>query len=207
MALRSQRVRLTVYCGSARGRDGAFHESAVHFGRTLGERGFDLVYGGGGIGLMGALARSAREAGARVTGVITEQFLSLEQGWKGCDELLVVKSMRERKQEMEERAEAFAILPGGLGTYEEFFETLVGRVIGRHDKPIGLLNVLGCFDPLVRLLDHGVESGFVREAARALVHESREASVLLDALEGKIASTGGTPHDPQHMLPMHGPHG
>jgi uncharacterized protein (TIGR00730 family) len=203
----ASRVRITVYCGSARGRDDAFLQSAETFGRALGERGFDLVYGGGGIGLMGTLAKSAQRAGARVTGIITEQFLTLEQGWRGCDELIVVPSMRERKQQMEERAQAFAILPGGLGTYEEFFEALVGRVIGRHDKPIGLLNVRGAFDPLVALLDHGVEVGFVREAARALVHEAQDPLALLDTLARNRSDAGVAPHDPTRMLPMHGPHG
>ncbi len=201
------RPRLTVYCASARGVDGAYLDSARYFGSQLATHGFDLVYGGGGIGLMGELARSAQAAGARVTGVITEQFLSLEQGWKGCDELLVVATMRERKREMEERADAFAILPGGLGTYEEFFEALVGRVIGRHGKPIGVLNVNNCFDPLTALLDHGVAHGFVRQAARDLVSHSSDPVHLLDTLRDAMQTGPATPHDPVRMLPMHGPHG
>ncbi len=207
MASTLARVPLTVYCASARGVDGAHLEAARHFGAELGRTGFDLVYGGGGIGLMGELARSAQAAGARVTGVITEQFLSLEQGWRGCDELLVVSSMSERKKEMEERARAFAILPGGLGTYEEFFEMLVGRVIGRHAKPIGLLNVQGYFNPLVTLLDHGVEQGFVRKGARDLVDCASDSATLLATLRRALEAPPEAAHDPRRMLPMHGPHG
>lgn len=198
---------LTVYCASARGLDSRHLDAARDFGRLLAEHSFDLVYGGGGIGLMGELARSAKNSGARVTGIITEQFVTLEQGWDGCDELIVVDSMRERKKQMEERADAFAILPGGLGTCEEFFETLVGRVIGRHAKPLGILNVNRFFDPLLALLSHGVESGFVRSAARDLVISAVDAGALLDALRAEITPNGGPSHDPRAMLPMHGPHG
>lgn len=201
------RPLLTVYCASAKGADPRFMECARSFGTMLATSGFDLVYGGGSIGLMGALSRSAQESGARVTGIITHQFMKLEQGWHGCDELVVVDSMRQRKQQLEERADAFAILPGGLGTYEEFFETFVGRVIGRHAKPIGLLNFNSCYEPLIQLITHGVESGFVRGAARDLLLADSDPMRLLGSIRRQLDAPSGASHDPREMLPMHGPHG
>ncbi len=165
----------------------------------------NLVYGGGGIGLMGELAKSAQNSGAHVTGIITEQFLQLEQGWTGCDELIVVDSMRERKRQLEERGSGFAILAGGLGTWEEFFETLVGRVIGRHAKPIGLLNTNGFAEPLWQLVSHGVDHGFVRSAARDLLWMEADPDALAQRLLEAINSTGACAHDPKEFLPMHGP--
>lgn len=122
MAPLMQRPAITVYCASARGINQDFLAAARIFGEALGESGMNLVYGGGGIGLMGELARSAQKSGAHVTGIITEQFLHLEQGWTGCDEMIVVDSMRERKRQLEERGAGFAILAGGLGTWEEFLK-------------------------------------------------------------------------------------
>lgn len=200
------RRALTVYCASARGANATHLAAAAAFGRALALANFNLVYGGGGIGLMGELARSAQQHGAHVTGIITEQFLSLEQGWTGCDELIVVASMRERKQRMEELGSAFAVLAGGLGTWEEFFETLVGRVIGRHQKPIGILNTNGFALPLRQLIEHGVEQGFVRHAALDLLLTHDEPAGLVEQLAFALAATEPIPHDPQQMLPMHGPH-
>lgn len=165
----------------------------------------DLVYGGGGIGLMGELARSAHSSGARVTGIITQQFVQLEQGWAGCDEMIVVDSMRERKRQLEERGAGFAVLAGGLGTWEEFFETFVGRVIGRHAKPIGLLNTSGFADPLWRLITHGVDHGFVRSAARDLMWLENDPDQLAARLHAAITAGTVIAHDPKALLPMHGP--
>ncbi len=191
---------ITVYCGSALGRNPGYESCAREVGRELARRGLTLVYGGGGIGLMGTVARSAKDAGGTVVGIITEQFLKLEQGWQGCDELIVVPGMRERKALLESRAQAFLVLPGGFGTYEEFFETFVGLIIGRHPAPIGLLDVDGYFDPLCQLLDHAVEEGFARPAARSLVLRDTDASRLVDRmmrLEEHLP-------DPVDMLPMYG---
>jgi len=202
----SARRAVTVYCASARGANAVHLAAAAAFGRALAEANFHLVYGGGGIGLMGELARSAQRHGAHVTGIITEQFLSLEQGWTGCDELVVVGSMHERKQRMEDLGSAFAVLAGGLGTWEEFFDTLVGRVIGRHTKPIGILNTDGFAEPLRQLISHGVEQGFVRHAALDLLLVHDEPTGLIEQLARALAATDPLPHDPQRMLPMHGPH-
>jgi len=153
------------------------------------------------------LARSAQKSGAHVTGIITEQFLQLEQGWTGCDEMIVVDSMRERKRQLEERGAGFAILAGGLGTWEEFFETFVGRVIGRHSKPIGLLNTNGFADPLWDLVSHGVDHGFVRSAARELMWMESDPHTLAKRLHTAMTTTVAETHDPKIFLPMHGPQG
>ncbi len=202
----SARQAVTVYCASARGADERHLAAAADFGRALAEANLTLVYGGGGIGLMGELARSAQRHGAHVTGIITQQFLTLEQGWSGCDELVVVGSMRERKQRMEDLGHAFAVLAGGLGTWEEFFETLVGRVIGRHAKPIGILHTNGFAAPLRQLIAHGVEHGFVRDAALDLLLVHDDPSHLVRQLALALEASDQLPHDPQRMLPMHGPH-
>ncbi len=149
---------------------------------------------------MGELARAAKGSGGRVTGIITEQFLKLEQGWNGCDELVVVPTMAERKHELITRADVFLVLPGGFGTYEEFFETLVGRVIGRHPAPIGLVDHNGFFQPLDTLLNHAVASGFARAAARECVVRGTCPREVLRHCEGML----GSAHDVQAFLPMHG---
>jgi len=207
MAPLMQRPAITVYCASARGINQDFLAAARIFGEALGESGMNLVYGGGGIGLMGELARSAQKSGAHVTGIITEQFLHLEQGWTGCDEMIVVDSMRERKRQLEERGAGFAILAGGLGTWEEFFETFVGRVIGRHSKPIGLLNTNGFADPLWNLVSHGVDHGFVRSAARELMWMESDPHTLAKRLYVAMTTAVAETHDPKIFLPMHGPQG
>lgn len=198
------RPSITVYCASATGLDPDFLVAAGLFGAAIGACGMDLVYGGGGIGLMGELARSAQKSGSHVTGIITEQFLQLEQGWVGCDQMIVVDSMRERKRQLEERGQGFAILAGGLGTWEEFFETLVGRVIGRHGKPIGLLNTKGFSQPLFELVSHGVNHGFVRSAARDLLWMESDPQRLAERLHRAVTSAVVEVHDPTAMLPMHG---
>lgn len=199
------RPPITVYCASARGINPDFLAAARMFGEALGESGMNLVYGGGGIGLMGEVARSAQKSGAHVTGIITKQFLHLEQGWTGCDEMIVVDSMRERKRQLEERGAGFAILAGGLGTWEEFFETFVGRVIGRHSKPIGLLNTNGFADPLWELVSHGVDHGFVRSAARELMWMESDPHTLAKRLHVAMTTLAAEVHDPKIFLPMHGP--
>ena len=173
---------MTVYCSASEGIDPIFKPAARRTGEVLAERGIELVYGGGAVGLMGETARACKEAGGRVTGVITKHLLDSEQGWTGCDELLIVDSMRERKQEMIERAEGFLTLPGGLGTYEEFFETLVGRLLMEHQRPIGVLNDQGHFDPLIEMFRHGVEHRFITEPTWKLVHIGSDPEQLIDEL-------------------------
>jgi len=173
---------ITLYCSASTSLDPGYYSTAERVGRAIAERGLELVYGGGGIGLMGSAARSCKEAGGRVTGIITEHLLTMEQGWKGCDELHVVDSMRERKRLMMERGEGFLILPGGIGTYEEFFEVLVARLLEEHHHPIGILNDQGYYDPLLALLEHGFEQRFIARPTMRLIQCGTDPDALIDAL-------------------------
>lgn len=196
-ALRS----VTVYCSSSPHLEAHFAETARRLATAIASRGATLVYGGGGIGLMGEIARAAKAAGGRVEGIITTRFIALEQGWDGCDEMVVVETMRERKRQLAERADAFVILPGGLGTLEEFFEILVARQIGEHRKPIGIVNDRGYYDPLLSLIDHSIEHRFVKARMRQLLHVHPDPVAVLEACEQE-AQRGGGDYDPQHFLPM-----
>lgn len=190
---------VTVYCASSTSLEREYHTAAKEVGREIAVRGLTLVYGGGRIGLMGEVASAAAAGRTTVIGVITHKFVAHEQANESCDELVVVESMQERRSIMMERGEAFLVLPGGIGTYEEFFEVLVGRQIGDHTKPIGLVNVNGYFDPLKRMLECGIERRFMRPALRDLVFIDPSPTVVLDYL------TSGTVKQPkpEDILPMH----
>lgn len=152
---------ITVFCGSRNGHDPRYAEAAAELGERLGHRGWGLVYGGGKVGLMGILAEAALSAGAPVVGVIPRTLLEAEVGHGGLTELVVVETMHERKAEMARRADAFATLPGGIGTLDETFEILTWFQLGIHGKPMGLLNTGGYYDPLLGFLDRAVEQGFL----------------------------------------------
>lgn len=188
---------ITVYCASSTSLDPHFSESARTLGRALAERDITLVYGGGSTGLMGEVARAVHDTGGRIEGVITEYLKDREVAFESCDELVVVESMRERKMIMSDRADAFVVLPGGLGTYEEFFEVLVGRVLIEHNKPIGIVNDHGYFDPLIALIEHGIKESFIRPAVRELMAVRCDPVEVLDAL---IADQGRV-FDPALLMP------
>lgn len=156
------RPRICVFCGSSFGNSPAFRENAVRVGEALARRKIGLVYGGGRVGLMGVTADAALANGGEVIGVIPEVLSSSEIAHPGLTELHVVAGMHERKALMAMESDAFLTMPGGIGTYEEFFEILSWGGLGIHRKPIGLLNVEGYFDPLLALLEFGADSGFVR---------------------------------------------
>ena len=170
-----------VFCGSSSGAESSYVEAAQTVGRTLAEAGHGVVYGGAGRGLMGVVADAALEAGARVVGVLPEQLFLREVAHPGLTELVVVRSMHERKAEMAERADAFLALPGGLGTLDETFEILTWAQLGIHGKPVGLLNVQGYFDGLLAFLDHAVAQRFVRPRDRGLLLVETEVEALLEA--------------------------
>lgn len=188
---------VTVYCSSSPAIEPAFAKTARLVGRELARRDLRLVYGGGSSGLMGEVAEACREEGGRILGVITSHLAELEVAFEGCDDLVVVESMRERKRIMVEEGDGFLVLPGGLGTYEEFFETLVGRVLAEHDKPIGVLNDHGYFDPMVSMIEHGIEHRFIRPAAADLVAVDSDPLALIDA----ILSDEGHGHDQSDLIP------
>ena len=145
-----------------------FHSAARRLGTLIGGRGHTLIYGAGGVGLMGVMARAAKEAGARVIGVIPEKLCDSELAWEGADELVVTTSMRERKGEMESRADAFMVFPGGFGTLDEAAECLVMRQLEYHQKPIVFVNIEGFFDPLFAYFETLFGLGFAKERHRGL---------------------------------------
>jgi uncharacterized protein (TIGR00730 family) len=155
-------------------------EAARATGRTLARRGIGVVYGGGSIGLMGALADAALAAGGEVVGVIPRALQLRELAHGGLTTLHVVGSMHERKARMAELSEGFVALPGGMGTLEELAEIVTWAQLGLHARPCGLLDVGGYWQPLVALLDHAVEEGFVRPEHRSLVVVARDPDELLD---------------------------
>lgn len=174
--------RVCVFCGSSRGARQEYEAAARSVGSLLAQRGIGLVYGGGNVGLMGALADAALAAGGEVIGVIPEALLEWEVAHTGLPDLRIVHSMHERKALMADLSDAFVALPGGFGTLEELCEVLTWSQLGLHAKACGLLNVAGYFDPLLALFDHAVEERFVRPAHRALVLQSEDPAHLLDLL-------------------------
>ena len=183
-----------VYCGSREGADPAYGEAADAVGREIARRGWQLVYGGGRAGLMGRVADAALAAGAPVVGVIPASLMEREHGHRGLSELHVVQTMHERKRLMAERSDAFVALPGGIGTFEELFEVWTWRQLGYHDKPIGLLNVAGYYDPLLAFMDATVNRGFVAPAQRRLLEVDSDAAALLARL-GELGRLALAPDD------------
>lgn len=173
---------ICVYCGSRPGENPLFAQAATSVGRWIGERGGQLVYGGGRGGLMGIVADAARLAGARVVGVIPQALVDKEHANHACDELHIVQTMHERKAMMAERSDAFLALPGGIGTFEELFEVWTWRQLGYHDKPIGILNVAGYYDGLLDFLHTSVSSGFMGDWQMGLVHNASDSDALLATL-------------------------
>ena len=174
--------RICIYCGSAPGRDPRFVEVARAVGDGLARRGIGIVYGGGKVGLMGAVADAALAAGGQVFGVIPQKLRDVEVGHDGLTELFVVDSMHARKMMMAQLSDAFIALPGGFGTLEELFEATTWSQLGYHSKPVGLLNAAGYFDHLLAFLDHGAEQGFIRPQHRPLLQSAPDLEGLLDAL-------------------------
>lgn len=154
--------RVAVYCGSANTPVATYGEAAFQVGVSLARRGIGVVYGGGRVGLMGKVADGALSAGGEVIGVIPERLMQLEVGHKGCTELHVVPSMHARKAKMAELSDAFVALPGGWGTWEELFEVVTWTQLGYQQKPAGVLNLGGYYDPLQAMVTRALEEGFVR---------------------------------------------
>jgi uncharacterized protein (TIGR00730 family) len=189
---------IAVFCGSSFGNDPAYEAAARTTGRTLGERGIDVVYGGGHVGLMGAVADAALEAGGRVIGVIPRQLDDRELSHRGVTELHVVESMHERKQLMADLSDAFIALPGGAGTLEEVTEQWTWAQLTIHSKPSGFLDVLGFWAPMRQMLDSMVDAGFVRAEQSGIVSFADDLDTLLDALSAPPTWTdkwGGRPSE------------
>lgn len=176
-------MKLCIYCGSSPGNHPAFAEAARELGALMGKQGHALVYGGGGCGIMVAVAEAVKSAGGPVCGVIPESLIGTEHAWDQCDELTVTQTMRERKQLMDDRADAFVVLPGGFGTLEEVAEILTLKILGYTDRPVILLNTAGYWDPLLALFDHFYATGFAREKYRAHYAVAHTPQGVLDLLK------------------------
>jgi uncharacterized protein (TIGR00730 family) len=173
---------ICVFCGGNAGGKPIYAEMAVAMGKELAAHAMGLVYGGGSIGLMGKVARAALEHGCTVVGIIPEILTTKELMGHPIGELMVVTTMHERKAKMAAMSDAFIALPGGFGTLDELFEVITWGQIGLHAKPIGLLNVGGFFNPLIRYVDHCVDEGFVRPQHKQLFLVDDEPARLLDRL-------------------------
>ena len=171
--------RLAVYCGSATPADPRYMELAAEVGRTLARRGIGVVYGGGRLGLMGAVAGAALEAGGEVIGVIPQALVSSEVANHDCTELIVVEDMHQRKAAFTRLSDGFVTLPGGVGTMDELWEAVSWAQLGYHAKPVGLLNTLGFFDQLIAFNHHMIEVGFIRPAHQGIIIAEPELDLLL----------------------------
>lgn len=175
--------RLAVYCGSATPADPRYIQLAAHVGETLAQRGIGVVYGGGKVGLMGAMADAALAAGGEVIGVIPEALENHELSNRKCTQLHVVSGMHERKRMFTDLADGFINLPGGVGTMDELWEAVSWSQLGYHTDPVGLLNAFGYYDKLLEFNRHMAETGFVREAHRGIILDAETLEGLLVKME------------------------
>ncbi len=176
-------MQICVYGASSNAIHADYIASVEALGREMARRGHGLVFGGGAQGLMGAAVRGVTEGGGRSLGVAPTFFQVDGVLFDRCTEFIHTETMRERKQIMEDRSDAFVMTPGGIGTFEEFFEILTLKQLGRHNKPIAVLNLGGYYDDLLRMLDTAIEGGFMRPACRELYGVFSEPAALLDYLE------------------------
>jgi uncharacterized protein (TIGR00730 family) len=174
---------ICVYCGSGPGADPAFAEAATRFGQILAENKIGLVYGGGSLGLMGALAKSVLDHRGHVTGIIPEFLTAKEKALVRAQEVIITRDMHERKQIMFERADAFVALPGGIGTLEELVEQMTWAQLGRHKKPILIANIEHFWDPLCALLDHMKDMAFIRPGLTIKLLVADEVGEILPKLK------------------------
>ena len=174
--------RLCVFCGSSVGNQPAYAEAARAMGALLAARGIGLVYGGGHVGLMGVIADAVMANGGEVIGVIPQTLADREIAHTGITELRVVDSMHTRKAMMAELSDGFIAMPGGVGTFEEFFEVVTWMQLGLHRKPCGLLNVIAFYTPLAAFIDQAVSEGFIKPVHRAAIVVDSDPARLLDTL-------------------------
>ncbi len=177
---------IAVYCGSASPADPVYLAAASAVGSTLAQRGITVVYGGGRLGLMGAVADAALAAGGKVIGIIPEALVGAEVAHRGCTELHVVKNMHERKQAFTDLSDGFINLPGGVGTMDEMWEAVSWSQLGYHSKPVGVLNVAGYYDHLIAFNAHMVDVGFVREAHKGILLVADRLDELLDKMNAYV---------------------
>lgn len=181
---------ICVYCGSGSGNNPAYAQAARSLGRDMANANIGLVYGGGSIGLMGDIARSVIEHGGHVTGIIPEFLSAREIMLRDVQDLVVTKSMHERKQIMFEKSDAFVALPGGIGTLEELVEQLTWAQLGQHNKPVVLADIDGFWSPLLALIEHMREEQFIRAGIEVSFKTVRKAQDILPAIERLVEAAG-----------------
>lgn len=174
---------IAVFCGSSTGSNPVYIEQATQFGELLATQDRTLIYGGAQVGCMGAIANKALEKKGKVIGVIPEKLRTVEIAHNGLSELHVVQTMHQRKAKMAELADAFIALPGGAGTLEEWFEVFTWSQIGYHNKPCAFLNVDGFYDPLLQMIDHTIEKGFMREEYKQQILFSADVEEILEKID------------------------
>lgn len=178
---------LCIFCGSREGATSEYRAQAARLGELCAQQAIEVVYGGGHVGLMGVVADAAMAAGGTVTGLIPEHLLQREVGHRAISELIVTENMFDRKDQMIARSDAFAILPGGLGTLDELFEVLTLRQLGYHDKPIILININGFWNPLNTLIEKVIDGAFADPDASSMIHTVKDVDAVLPALgTGKV---------------------
>lgn len=187
-------MQICVYGASSDQIDPAYLQAGEALGLAMAQRGHGLVFGGGQTGLMGAVARGMTRGGGRITGVAPRFFDVEGVLYQQCTEFIYTDTMRERKSIMEEKAEAFIMTPGGIGTFEEFYEILTLRQLGRHNKPIAILNTKNYYAPLMQMQEQAVEQGFLKPECRALCAWFDTPEALLDYLESDAAKNLNTAH-------------
>ena len=173
---------ISIYCGSSLGKNKIYKDMAILLGQAIHERGLNLVYGGGNVGLMGVIANTVLQLGGKVTGVLPHFLNKKEVGNLDIDELILVDSMHERKQKISEISDAFIAMPGGFGTLEEVSEMLTWTQLGLSKKPIGIFNVNGFYDLLLNQFDRMVGEGFLKEENRRMIVDDHDPERLLDKL-------------------------
>jgi len=181
------RAAVCVFCGARNGHDPAYLAAAEETGRMLAGNGWEVVFGAGDIGLMGAVARAAQGAGGRTLGVIPEHLLGREGGGRDLTRHVVTETMHERKKVMFMNSHAIVVLPGGAGSLDELFEVLTWRQLGLHDKPIFLLNINDYWTPLLQLVDHVIAHGFADDSLRGMIREVADAQALGTALRAALS--------------------
>lgn len=171
---------VTVYCSSSSAIPKIYFEGAAALGSAIAGQGWQLVYGGNAVGLMAAVANAARAAGGKVVGITPQLMVDRGVSDSQCDELIVTNTMRDRKALLEERGDAFIALPGGLGTFEELFEIIVGKQLSYHNKPIVLLNISNYYGPLLQMIEHGIEQKFIKGKSRELYFVAESVAAAID---------------------------
>ncbi|XP_015072440.1 cytokinin riboside 5'-monophosphate phosphoribohydrolase LOG7 [Solanum pennellii] len=186
---RSKFKRICVFCGSSSGNKPTYQEAATELGKQLVEKGIDLVYGGGSVGLMGLVSQAVHDGGRHVLGVIPRTLMPRKITGETIGEVKAVSGMHQRKAEMARQADAFIALPGGYGTLEELLEVITWAQLGIHRKPVGLLNVEGYYNSLLSFLDKAMDEGFISPIARKIIVSAQTAQQLVKQLEEHIPET------------------